>query len=926
MASAADIIVNLVAKTGQLTGPMNRATRSLRNFQRTTRSVSRAVGAFGGVLAALGAAGGGASLAAITKQAIDANDKLGKMATRLGVSADALRDLQIAGERSGQNIRQLNIGLQRMTRRVAEAAVGTGEAQEALKTLGLDAKQLATLTIDKQFHAVAAAMQNVSGRSEQIRLAFKLFDSEGVGLVNTLMELNDEGFKEAARLAREMNATLSDFDVARFEVAANEMQQLNDAVSGIKNTIASQVLPFVGLLSDAFISTAQSVNKSDSAVNSMGLTIAKLVGAVIGVSKSFVTLLAVVADVGLGVVELVLEPVEKVERVLRNIAGFGSRFRRSLQGLETEPVETFSDAAIDRINVVQDNLKKYILQFKGINKTQDDFVNSFKRAANEQRRQAVATQLQRELTQLASAEIEAGTKAVEATTAALKKQEDTRKRITSIIESQRTAEEKQTADLLLLTTDIAEREADRNRLIEQRAGLLANIADTAEVSFVFIVDSSAVTDALDAVPALREIDVMFNKRGEDIKTIIDAIPQSIDINADITIDAARLDALLAKQKEISATEVRINTLTATRTRLQEILNKAVGERALSLKQQETLTTQITAAENALAGAQRERVDLMGSLQASMSKLLTDTEDAGVALLSAFAAAPEKAAEFIALQLRIIQAEIEQNAVIQARDRLQQQINEKKQAELNAIIASTTTQDERLRASIQKVALEIVRLAEARQSLENANVASPEQQAELNTLIAREIELRETQKRLTADLIELNERNGTTLTEFGIQAARNLQTAWADYFKSMEGGFSGILKSFGNMLREMVAQLLARQVLLSFFGLFSGNKGFLGQFANAAIGGLTKRAFGGPLDRGQAALVGERGPELFIPSAPGTVVPSDRFGSKVVNVNYTINAQGANENSIVARIIPLLENTKEQTKAEVRKEMQRGRFT
>lgn len=43
---------------------------------------------------------------------------------------------------------------------------------------------------------------------------------------------------------------------------------------------------------------------------------------------------------------------------------------------------------------------------------------------------------------------------------------------------------------------------------------------------------------------------------------------------------------------------------------------------------------------------------------------------------------------------------------------------------------------------------------------------------------------------------------------------------------------------------------------------------------------TFRAAGGPLNANQAAIVGERGPELFIPSTAGTVVPNGQAGGGV----------------------------------------------
>lgn len=48
-----------------------------------------------------------------------------------------------------------------------------------------------------------------------------------------------------------------------------------------------------------------------------------------------------------------------------------------------------------------------------------------------------------------------------------------------------------------------------------------------------------------------------------------------------------------------------------------------------------------------------------------------------------------------------------------------------------------------------------------------------------------------------------------------------------------------------------------------------------------------RAMGGPVSPGRSYLVGEKGPETFVPDAGGTIVPNG--GGQTVNVNFTINA-------------------------------------
>ncbi len=83
---------------------------------------------------------------------------------------------------------------------------------------------------------------------------------------------------------------------------------------------------------------------------------------------------------------------------------------------------------------------------------------------------------------------------------------------------------------------------------------------------------------------------------------------------------------------------------------------------------------------------------------------------------------------------------------------------------------------------------------------------------------------------------------------------------------------------------------------------SGGGGILGSIVTvlgASFGGA--RAAGGPVGAGRAYLVGERGPELFVPSAAGAIVPNDRLGGgsgSTVHVN--VDARGSSDPAAVER--------------------------
>jgi len=72
-------------------------------------------------------------------------------------------------------------------------------------------------------------------------------------------------------------------------------------------------------------------------------------------------------------------------------------------------------------------------------------------------------------------------------------------------------------------------------------------------------------------------------------------------------------------------------------------------------------------------------------------------------------------------------------------------------------------------------------------------------------------------------------------------------------------------------------------------------------ADPLAGRFTARARGGPLRAGQLSLVGEKGPELFVPGQSGTVIPHHRIGGNTT-VNYNINVRAVGDPAEAGRQI------------------------
>lgn len=195
------------------------------------------------------ALGGAAGFGYIVKQSMNTIDALGKVASKIGISTDALGGLRYAAEQTGVASNTLDMALQRMVRRVSEAAIGTGEAVKALKELNIDAKVLSTLAPDQQFRAIADAMQGVTNQSDRVRLAMRLFDSEGVSLVNTLKG-GSEQLKAFQDRAEKLGMTLTDDLVDGVERANDSISTFRGFLGGMFRRTVAELAPAIEALTE----------------------------------------------------------------------------------------------------------------------------------------------------------------------------------------------------------------------------------------------------------------------------------------------------------------------------------------------------------------------------------------------------------------------------------------------------------------------------------------------------------------------------------------------------------------------------------------------------------------------------------------------------------------------------------------------------
>jgi len=158
-------------------------------------------------------------------------------------------------------------------------------------------------------------------------------------------------------------------------------------------------------------------------------------------------------------------------------------------------------------------------------------------------------------------------------------------------------------------------------------------------------------------------------------------------------------------------------------------------------------------------------------------------------------------------------------------------------------------------------------------------------------------------------------NIKTDAEYAAQQMSNFTKGFEDAFvKFVQTG----KLSFKDLANSMIADFARVQAQKLLSGLFGGTAGGVGGIFGG-IGKLFGFANGGMPPVGQASIVGERGPELFVPQSAGRIIPNHQLGmgQPVVNnnttaVTYSIQAVDASSfRTLLARDPEFIHNVAEQ---------------
>jgi methyl-accepting chemotaxis protein len=142
----------------------------------------------------------------------------------------------------------------------------------------------------------------------------------------------------------------------------------------------------------------------------------------------------------------------------------------------------------------------------------------------------------------------------------------------------------------------------------------------------------------------------------------------------------------------------------------------------------------------------------------------------------------------------------------------------------------------------------------------------------------------------------------------------------DALLSLANRTSTVKDAFKSMARSIINDLMRMAIQQQITGPLAQ---MMGLQVSTPTGTPTGKAIGGPVQAGRPYMVGERGPEMFVPNQSGSIVPNGQMASGGVNIVQNINITTGVQQTVRAEVMQMLPQISNAAKGAVLDARRRG---
>ena len=249
MATLASLVVSLEANVARFESDLNKAEFMAKKAMDTIGNVSEAaMKAVKGAVMAMAAAYTFDAFADGIKGAIASAGELDQMAKKTGATVEALSGLKSAAKLSGTSLEEVGGGLQKLSKAMFEAAGGSQKQSDLFKSLGVEVTDSSGKLRDsgEVMLDLAKKLDSMDSSTQAVATAQMLLGKRGAELLPFMQDLAEIG---------ELNAKVTSEMAAEADMYEKNLVRLEGRKKSLYNTIASALLPVMRDFTDALLAS-----------------------------------------------------------------------------------------------------------------------------------------------------------------------------------------------------------------------------------------------------------------------------------------------------------------------------------------------------------------------------------------------------------------------------------------------------------------------------------------------------------------------------------------------------------------------------------------------------------------------------------------------------------------------------------------------
>lgn len=174
--------------------------------------------------------------------AADYGDTIDKMSQKMGLSTDAYQEWDFVMQHCGTSIEALKPSMKTL-------ALAAENGSDAFEQLGISEEQIASMSQEELFNATIAGLQGVTDETQRTALAAQLL-GRGATELGPLMNMTAEETEAMRQQVHDLGGVMSNDAVKAAAAYKDSLQNMQTAISGLKNKLAGDLLPSVTTVMD----------------------------------------------------------------------------------------------------------------------------------------------------------------------------------------------------------------------------------------------------------------------------------------------------------------------------------------------------------------------------------------------------------------------------------------------------------------------------------------------------------------------------------------------------------------------------------------------------------------------------------------------------------------------------------------------------